>query len=477
MKIFNYVLIVISLFLLKGCGAGVRTEQDDLKQDKPNILLIHIDDLGYHDLSIHGSDIYETPNIDSLAKQSVIFENAYANFPRCVPSRYAMITGTWPMVKGRVPDDGFALKGIKDSNNLIKAIGSSGYHTAFFGKWHLGSGDQSPTGFGFDYSYAAGKPGSPISYFFPFNEPTRANAKVKKAPMPNVDQDAKEGDYLTDFLTTKAINHIEKVSEKPFLLALNYYAVHQPIEAKENDVNQNKEQISNYDFGDQPEYVLEGTGRTKMRQDNAEYAAMVENMDWNVGRILRFLKDSGLENNTIVIFSSDHGGLSNDGTNQRHLATSNFPLRAGKGWLYEGGTRVPLFIKWQDKFTPKTDSKSIVMLMDIYPTVLDIVSNTAVEAIDGKSLMPLIKGNQSWHDRTVYWHSDKARPVNTGESNASAIRSGDWKLVDFYDDGAIELYNLQEDEKESNNLAQKFPDKTKELKTKLDSWKANLKDD
>ena len=461
--------LVFSIFLFS-CKANTDSQKSVQITSQPNILLIHVDDLGYHDLSINGSKIYETPHIDSLARQSVVFKNAYANFPRCVPSRYAMITGTWPIVDGKVPDDGFSLDAIKVSNNLIEAIGKSGYHTAFFGKWHLGSGDQSPTGFGFDFSYAAGEAGSPISYFFPFNEPTRENAKVKKAPMPNVDQDAEEGDYLTDFLTTKAIDHLSTVSDKPFFLALNYYAVHQPIEAKQQDVDKNKEQISNFDFGNQPEYVLEGTGRTKMRQDNAEYAAMVENMDWNVGRILQYLKENNLEENTLIIFSSDHGGLSNDGTNQRHLATSNYPLRAGKGWLYDGGTRVPLFIKWKD-FTPKIDTESIVMLMDIYPTILDIASNTKIENLDGKSLMPVLSNKQNWKDRTVYWHSDNARPRNTGESNASAIRSGTYKLIDFYEKGKVELYDLSKDESEQTNLYQNQPRLRDSLQNQLNQWK------
>ena len=474
MKKLSLFILLFSAILVLSCKAHRSTKSNKKASSLPNIVLIHIDDLGYHDLSYTGSEIYETPNIDKLAKQSVVFENAYANFPRCVPSRYAMLTATWPVTEKGVPDDGFALDNVPADRNPIKQIDEAGYHTAFFGKWHLGSGENGPTAFGFDYSFAAGKAGSPISYFYPFNEPTNPNRKINKDPMPDVDEVGKKGDYLNDLLTSQVIEHIKGNSGKPFFVALNHYAVHQPIEAKEKDAERNKKQIAAHDFGDRPEYIEEGTGRTKMRQDNAEYAGMVENTDENVGRLLDFLKASGLEENTIVIFSSDHGGLSNDGLRERNLATSNYPLRAGKGWLYEGGIRVPLFIKWKSELQPKTNSEDIVMLMDILPTLLDITTDDKVENIDGKSFLPVLRGDESWYERTIFWHSDKARPRNTGESNASAIRSGKWKLVDFYEDGQTELYNLDIDKREQNDVSEEFPGIRNKLYEELSNWKSNF---
>lgn len=441
------------------------------KKEKPNILIIHVDDLGYHDLSLTGSEIYQTPHIDKLASESVRFSNAYANYPRCVPSRCAMLTASYPIKDGDVPDDGFEMEGIPDSKNHIRQIHNSGYQTAYFGKWHLGN---DPKDFGFDYSFAAGKAGSPISYTYPFNTPKHRGSN-KKVPIKDLDSIGKEGDYLTDVLTNKVIKYIKnRDKSKPFMTMLSFYAVHQPLEAKEADIERNQREIDAYDFGNQPDYILEGTGRTKMRQDNPIYAAMVENMDGNVGKLLQILKDEGELDNTIIIFSSDHGGLSNDGTKQRNLATSNFPLRAGKGWLYDGGVKVPLFIKWSGHFQPREENKSILMLMDVFPTLTDIVSGKRLET-DGKSFLPVIENKEQWEDRTVFWHSSKARPVNTGDTKSSAIRSGDFKLINWYTENRTELYNITKDPSESHDLSSEMPELRDELMKKLNQWKSNFK--
>ena len=246
-------------------------------------------------------------------------------------------------------------------------------------------------------------------------------------------------------MTNQVINYLESSdSLKPFLLTLSYYAVHQPLEAKQEDLKRNIKEIETFDFGNQPEYISEGTGRTKMRQDNPSYAAMVENLDKNVGKILEYLRKTKILNNTVIVFSSDHGGLSNDGYNKRNLATSNFPLRAGKGWLYEGGIKVPLFVKWHKKFTPRVENKSIVTLMDVFPTLLDLTAKIDLN-VDGKSFLPLLYANESWENRTIYWHSDKARPRNTGDTNSSAIRMGKFKLIHWYENDVIELYNMDND--------------------------------
>ncbi len=471
------IIGILTLALLFSCKtktvtSNSKTEAIISSQAKPNILIIHVDDLGFHDLSMNGSKIYQTPNIDALAKQSVVFNNAYANYPRCVPSRYAMMTGNYPVQNGNVPDDGFKMTKVPDNKNFVKNIKSAGYQTAYFGKWHLG-GEESLKDFGYDYSFAAGQAGSPISFLYPFNE-KKGKGKSKKSPIPDVDAVSKDGDYLMDVMTDNVAKYINNVDKgKPFMAMFSFYGVHQPLEAKANDILRNKEEIKNFDFGNQPEFIKEGTGRTKMRQDHPKYAAMVETMDENVGKLMQLLKDLNIEDNTVVIFSSDHGGLSNDGTNKRNLATSNYPLRAGKGWLYDGGIKVPLMIKWTNELQPKEDNESLVMLMDVFPTVLDITANMSLNT-NGKSILPILKNEEQWKDRTVFWHSSKARPINTGDTKSSAIRRGDYKLIHWYEEDRIELYNIVENPSETNNIAQTKPKLTIQLLKELNNWKSNF---
>jgi len=487
-RIANILLMSLVVLASVSCGEnpkkgekrGKETKKAEVtkaeKAEKPNILFIFTDDLGYHDLSSTGSKIYQTPNIDNLAKESVTFDNAYANYPRCVPSRFATWTANYPIKDGDVPDDGFVMTDVPDSTNIIKKITQSGYQTAFFGKWHLGGKDSGtdPVSFGFSYSLGAGHAGSPISYIYPFNTPKGKNKHVKKAPIVDLEGIAKEGDYLTDVMTDQVIKYINnRDKKKPFMAVLAYYAVHQPIEGKPELTKENQKEIDAFDYGDQPEYIKEGTGRTKMRQDFAAYAALVENTDMNVGRLIDNLKEQGIYDNTIIIFSSDHGGLSNDGTHKRKLATTNYPLRAGKGWLYDGGIKVPLFVRWKDHLKPHEDKKSIVMLMDVLPTLLDITNGEKV-AVDGKSILPVLQGKETWDGRTVYWHSSKARPRNTGDSKSSAIREGKYKLINWYEEGRTELYNIDEDLGEHNDLSKKMPERTKEMLDKLNKWKSEF---
>ena len=465
----KFIAIIVVLIFLSCKSRKDSAEQASVQ--KPNILLIHVDDLGYHDLSITGSEIYQTPNIDKLATESFQFQNAYANYPRCVPSRYAMMTGGYPIKDGDVPDDGFVMSNIPDSKNFVKQINNAGYQTAYFGKWHLGDGENNPHGFGYDTSIAAGAAGSPISYLYPFNTPKHKGIN-KKEPIEDLEETSEEGDYLTDVLTTQVKNYLKnRDTSKPFMAVLAFYAVHQPIEAKKEDEARNQKEIDAHDFGNQPEYIKEGTGRTKMRQDNAAYAGMVETMDKNVGELLQLLKDLNIDDHTIVIFSSDHGGLSNDGTKERQLATSNYPLRAGKGHLYEGGIKVPLFVKWTNKIKPSVDRESLVMHMDIFPTLVDIVSKKDLNT-DGKSFMPILFQNNTWTNRTVFWHSSKARPANTGDTKSSAIRQGDYKLIHWYKEGRTELYDISKDPSESRDISKENEKLTKSLMESLKQWKS-----
>jgi len=432
----------------------------------PNILIIHVDDLGYHDLSLTGSKLYDTPAIDGLASESVNFTNAYANYPRCTPSRYGMMTATYP-----VNENKGNLGAIPENKSFVKQFNNSGYNTYYVGKWHLGKGTSSPKSFGYTDTYAAGEAGGITSRSFPFNV-DKKKGKPGKYIVPNVEEDGHAGDFATDMLTDATINFIKNnPKDKPFMAVLAYYAVHTPIEAKPEEVARNKEQLKTIDFGDIPEYTYEGS-RAKMRQDNPAYAGMVENVDENVAKLLKTLKEMGIEDNTIIILSSDHGGLSNSGLkNKRELATTNFPLRAGKGWLYEGGIRVPLLVKWGNHFTPRIENKSIVLGMDVFPTLLDLATSKKVEGVDGKSYKNVLQNKENWKDRTVFWNEKKARTKQTGELNASVIRSGDYKLIHFFDDKIIELYNLKEDIGEENDLSEKMPEKTITLMKQLTDWK------
>ncbi|SCX99764.1 Arylsulfatase A [Nonlabens sp. Hel1_33_55] len=469
-QVFYLQVLALILLLTASCSSKIQDKNtSELVTSsatvKPNILILHVDDLGYHDLSINGSKIYQTPIIDQLARESVRFTNAYANYPRCVPSRYAMLTGNYPVQDGDVPDDSFSIDHLEDDKNYIKAIDDAGYQTAYFGKYHLG---ESPTDLGFDTSVAAGHAGSPISYIAPFNVNKR-KWESNKDPILDLDAIAKPGEYLTDVLTSQTIDYIKnRDSQQPFMAMLAFYNVHQPFEAKEEDIKRNRKEIKDFDYGNTLEYIKEGTGRTKMRQDNATYAAMVENTDENIGRILDMLKIEGLLNNTIIIFSSDHGGLSNDGTKERQLATSNYPLRAGKGHLYEGGIKVPFFVKAND-LEPR-DENSLVMLMDVFPTLANLTSNKQPVAA-GQNMLPVWYDQENWNDRTVFWHSSKARPVNTGDTKSSAVRQGKYKLIHWYEEDRKELYNMEADPGEQNDLSGTMPDVVVTLSRKLTNWK------
>jgi iduronate 2-sulfatase len=438
------------------------------KSNKPNVVFIIGDDLGYHDLSHNGAVLNNTPNIDKLAKEGRIFNQAYSSYPRCTPSRYGLITGTYP-----VNEDHGNLAGIPTESNFIRQFKAAGYQSSYVGKWHLGGGGSAPKGFGFDHSFAAGTAGGADTHFYPFNKEKSKDDPEKY--IEDVTKAGKEGDFLADLLTDQTINYIKSSDRsKPFFAMLAHYSVHTPLEAKAKDIAVNDQQVKGINFGTQPEYIKEGEGRNKMRQDNTTYAAMVENFDYNIGRIMQTLKDLGIDDNTIIVITSDHGGLSNGGNKgERILATTNYPLRAGKGHLYEGGVRVPLIMNWKNKLTPGVDNKNIVLGMDVMPTLLDLTIDGSIKNVDGKSFEKVFDNKEDWSTRTVFWHEKKARPYSTGDIPCTSVRSGNYKLMHFFQKDIYELYNLQNDKEEKNNLYTKEPAKAKELKALLDQWKAN----
>ncbi len=455
--------IIVLLMLLATTGL--------MAQEKTNVILFLVDDLGAHDLSSAGSKFYETPNIDHLAQEGMSFTNAYASHPRCVPSRYGIQTGKYP-AKSKVPGGRGSLK--KSDITMGEAFKAAGYKTFFAGKWHLGHNeDEWPQNRGYDVNIAGCSAGAPISYFYPYNTPVKgAESDNKHRKIVGLEKGEK-GEYLTDRLTDETIKFIKANKDKPFFVMLSHYGVHTPFQAKKDALNKYEKKLKGMHF-EGPDYITRD-GTTKMHQDNAVYAAMIESVDESLGKLIATLKEAGIYENTAIVFTSDHGGLSNRGVNSnRELATSNLPLRAGKGHLYEGGTKVPFIVYWPDKVKPGTVSNQVTINTDIYPTLLAIagIKNTNND-IDGVSITPELEGGKSVK-RTLYWHSPKGRPNKTGDHNSSVIRVGDYKLIDFYDENRIELYNLKDDPDESTNLVKKEPEKAEELHNKLNTWKKEI---
>ncbi|MEZ5071548.1 MAG: sulfatase-like hydrolase/transferase [Bacteroidales bacterium] len=365
-----------------------------------------------------------------------------------------------------------------DEGNFIRQFKNAGYDSYFIGKWHQRGEGTLPTEFGFDASYASTNAGGVYSHFFPFNpEDDAMNSPIGEVePIRDVEADSREGDYLIDKLTDKMIGYVTTHDRSvPFFAVLSTYAVHTPFQAKREDIERNETQIADFDFGSGPEYEPEGNGVTKLRQDNAVYAAMVENMDWNVGRLLKALNEAGLDENTIVVFTSDHGGLSNRGNNNRELATTNSPLRAGKGHLYEGGIRVPLLLRWPNRIAPGVDEKSIVVLMDLMPSLLDLTVEEKMSGVDGLSFVPVLNGTQTWDDRTVFFHEAQARPNATGDFPCTALRAGSFKFYHFLETDHYELYDLSDDPSERTNLVETRPDVADRLTNELNHWTAQYR--
>ena len=456
------ILFIVSAFTLTFINSTCFAQ----KEKKQNVLFIIVDDWGFKDMSAHGSKTYQTTNVDKLAKEGVDFQNAYSSYPRCVPSRYAIMTGTYP-----VNEDHGNLSAIDSDKNFIKQFKNAGYSSFYVGKWHLGSEENSPKGFGFDYSFAAGEAGGTASHFYPFNAGREEGVKGEKAAIEDVTKYAKEGDFLSDVLTKRTIELIKETKDKPFIGVLAFYAVHTPIEAKPEDISRNKEEIAKMNFGPTEEYITEGTGQTHMWQNDATYAGLVENTDENIGKLIQYLKDNGLYENTIIVLTSDHGGLSTRGKNNRIIPTSNAPFRAGKGWIYEGGIKVPLIVKVPSGKSG-IEKESLVLGMDVFPTITELALNKKIEGIDGQSFKKVIDKKETWNKRTVYWNSYKARPTQTGDVKTSAIRVGDYKLLHFVETDKVELYNVKEDVSEKHDLSAEMSGKTEELLSLLNKWKS-----
>jgi arylsulfatase A-like enzyme len=425
----------------------------------PNVVLIVADDFGWRDLGCYGSTFYRTPNIDKLAKDGIRFTDYYAACPVCSPTRASILTGRYPQrpnvtdwIPGRkdMPDQRLKRPAIRnelplEEVTIAEALKKGGYATGHVGKWHLGGKGFLPQDQGFDVNVGGDQTGSPRSYFAPYGNKQGTIPGLEKAP---------EGEYLTDRLAAEAEKFIESHKGKPFFLYLPHYAVHTPLRAK-------KETIAKYN-------VKPKAGS----QSNPVYAAMVESMDEAVGRVLKMLAELKLADNTLVIFTSDNGGLATTEGGPTG-ATFNAPLREGKGFLYEGGVRVPLVVRWPGHVKPGTVTNAVACSIDLFPTILGAcnVPTPAGVKVDGVSLLPVFRG-EKLKDRALFWHYPHY--ANQGGKPGGAVRKGDYKLVEFYEGGRRELFNVARDISESRNLAAEKPDVVKELAAELDAWRKDV---
>lgn len=415
---------------------------------KPNFVFILIDDLGWTDIGCYGSEFYETPDIDKLATQGMKFTNAYAACPVCSPTRASILTGKYPATlnltdwipghkrynaKLLVPkfNQELPLREV----TIAEALESAGYISASIGKWHLGKEPFYPEKQGFALNVGGTHKGQPPRYFSPYKIPTI--------------QDGSEGEYLTDRLADEAIQFIETNKDKPFFLYWSHFAVHTPLQAK-------KEMIEKYQSKIKPGQA----------QNNATYAAMIQSVDEAVGRVLAKLEELKIADNTVVIFMSDNGGLAR--------VTSNAPLRAGKGSAYEGGVREPMIVCWPGMVEAGSVCHVPVTSVDFYPTLMEMagVKHFSLQESDGVSFVPLLKQSGALEREAIFWHYPHYHPG--GATPFSSIRKADYKLIEFFEDGKLELYNLKEDMSESNDLSSLMPEKTTELHELLKKWRQKI---
>jgi len=465
-----------------------------MPSDRPNVVCILADDLGWRDLGSYGSPFYETPNLDALAREGAQFTDAYASCPVCSPTRASLMSGQYPARVGvtnyiggsdraKLREPEYTMHLPHDLTALPEALGEAGYETWHVGKWHLGDEDENsmPTDHGFEENVGGCGWGMVSNGFFsPWGIPTL--------------EDGPEGEYLTDRLTDEAIDLIESHArggetddDAPFFLNMNYYSVHIPIEAKDETIRKYERKREALGLDDEEEIEVgerfpseaQKDDRIKRRlvQSDPTYAAMVQHLDENVGRLLDALQREGIAEDTVVVFTSDNGGLAT----AEGSPTTNRPLAEGKGWMQEGGNRVPMLVRWPG-VTDGNDDRVLgtpVTTPDVYATALDAAGVELPEgqAVDGESLRPLLEtgvGDDTGSDEgsmerdAVFWHYPHYG--NQGCTPAAAVRQGDWKLIDFFETDGVELYHLGEDVSEARDLSHHRPEKREDLYGRLQEW-------
>ena len=475
MKLFTYLFSIL-LFTVLNFSIFAK---------KQNVILFLIDDLGWSDLSLTGSKFYETPNIDRLASEGAFFTDAYAASPVCSPSRGSILTGKYPSrikmtyISGTSgpKGSGYSLNAPPSEGNinpkditLAEALRAKNYQTVHIGKWHLQNHTDKgkthyPEKHGFDINIAGFRMGQPGSYYFPY--------KSERHPSTNVPglENGKNGDYLTDALTDQAIQFIKQNKKRPFFINFWYYTVHTPIQAKKEKLQKYIDKAKRLGLSQKfNKGVPLWNSISRKEQSLPAYACMVESMDENIGRLLDSLKKQDLENETLIIFFSDNGGLSTgSGPNS---PTSSFPLKGGKSWLYEGGIRVPLIIKLPGKVKAGLKINEPVIGTDLYPTILDLLELPLMphQHKDGESLKALVNGTKEKTDRdAVYFHYPHYHPINS-MGPSGAIRTGKYKLIEVFETGNVELYNLEKDLGETVDLSNSQPLLTKKILKKLKNW-------
>jgi len=449
----------------------------------PNILFILMDDLGWRDLTCYGSSFHETPCLDRLAGQGMLFTDAYAACPVCSPTRASLLTGKYPATlgltdwidwghwlhpcRGRVVDVPYIDHLPLGEQSVAATLRAAGYQTWHVGKWHLGGPGFYPEQHGFEVNIGGCEWGCPSKgYFSPWSIP--------------VLPDGTPGEYLTDRLTDEAIRLIRKRDRRPFFLNLWHYAVHTPIQAPAQLVAKYEAKARAMGL-DAQQVLVEGEFfpcehkrhervRRRVLQSDPTYAAMMENLDWNTSRLLKALAQTGALDSTIVIFTSDNGGLAT----AESSPTSNRPLAEGKGWMYEGGTREPLLVCWPGVTRPGSRCSVPVTSPDLYPTLLEMARLKPLpeQHRDGISFVPLLKGADALAREAIFWHYPHYG--NQGGTPGSSVRAGDWKLIEFFEDGRLELYNLRDDIGEARNVAAGNPGIVQELHTLLADWRASV---
>ncbi len=426
----------------------------------PNIVFILADDLGWTDLGVQGSAYYETPHIDALAAEGMRF-TSYHNCQNCTPTRAALMSGqygarTGVYTVGGIDRFAWQTRTLRPVDNITQlpldritvaqALKNVGYVTGLFGKWHIGEqGPYHPARRGFDEAIVSmGK-----HYDFETSPTT----------------DYSQGQYLADFLTDKAVDFLQRHRDEPFFLYLPHFAVHSPLEAKPELIDK---------FKDKP---------PSGGHANPTYAAMIASVDESVGRILETLDELGLAENTVVLFSSDNGGVGGyqrEGIGRRAGdTTDNAPLRSGKGSLYEGGTRVPFMVRWPHVVKPGATCDIPAIHVDLYPTLLEIAGGAPPSnyVLDGESLVPLMRGTGSLEREAIYQHFPGYLGSGPGKwrtTPVGLIQIEDWKLMEFYEDRHVELYHLRDDIGETKNLAEKMPERTRQMREKLAAWRQQI---
>lgn len=483
----------------------------------PNIVVFLLDDLGWRDLGCYGSPLHETPHVDRLAADGVRFTQAYAACHVCSPTRAALLTGKYPARLGltdwlpgrRNYPFQRLLNAVTEPAlppaevTLAEALHEHGYATAHIGKWHLGEEPSGPLAHGFDRQVPRWNKGWPKrGYHAPFELEGLSD---------------EPGDYLTDRLTDEAVTFIEEHRDRPFFLYLSHFAVHDPIQGRPDLVAKYRDKLRRSPSAESPAFVLEGnpddpeplsagelaarserpewagfrvlpdrTVKVKQRQDNVQFAAMVEAADQSLGRVRETLRRAGLADDTIIVLTSDNGGMAaaNFGNPARivpddrldgSFATSNLPLRGAKGWLYEGGIRVPLIVHWPEGGTKGVTCDEPVISTDIYPTLLEMAGLPlrAEQHVDGVSLVPLMAPGGGLAERALYWHFPHYS--NHGmQSPGSAIRVGPYKLLEYFENGTVQLFDVEHDPGERQDLAAREPERVERLREDLRRWRADV---